>query len=118
MFSKIKISREDDFASGGPPMEHFTVDQMCKHGGCEMAIRFVISADSLATPACPAGTINTYVCPTRQPTQTMYDSLCLLRRALPPSLDTLQNVFAIFVQLQLRDNDLGGVNADRHRLTR
>jgi hypothetical protein len=95
-------------------MEHFTLDQTCKHGGCEMAIRFVISTDSLATPACPAGTINTYVCPTRHPTQTVYDRLVLLHRILPTSLDALQNVLAILVQLQLRDNDLGRVDANRH----
>lgn len=100
-------------------MEHFTVDQTCKHGGCEMAIRFVISAESLAKPASSsAGTINTPVCPTRQPTQTMYDYLFLLRYVLPASLDTLQNGLAVLVQLQLRDDDLGGVNADWHRLTR
>jgi hypothetical protein len=42
--------------------------------------------------------------------------LFLLRYVLPSSLDALQNVLAILVQLQLRDDDLGGVDADGHRL--
>jgi hypothetical protein len=44
----------------------------------------------------------------------MYDNLFLLRLNLPASLDTLQYVLTVLVQLQLRDDDLGRVNADRY----
>jgi hypothetical protein len=94
-------------------MEHFTVDQTCKHGGCETAIMFVISRDSLAKPAPPAGIYKHSGVP-NTPTQTMYDDLFLLRLNLPTSLDTLQYVLTVLVQLQLRDDDLGRVNADRY----
>lgn len=46
--SSIKLRR---FASGGPPMDHFTVHQTCKHGGCEMAITFFCHSLCLAHPA-------------------------------------------------------------------
>jgi hypothetical protein len=67
-------------------MEHFTVDQTCKHGGCEMAIRFVNFVNGLAKqPVYPAGTINTHVCLTRQPTNpadvmTTYDFFAAISR--------------------------------------
>lgn len=80
---------------------------------------FIISADSLAKPAgLSAGTINTPVCPTRRPTQIMYNYLCRrLLCVLPASLDALQNVLTVLVQLQLGDDDLRGVDADWHRLS-
>jgi hypothetical protein len=39
--AKHITSSRHEFALGEPPMEHFTVDQTCKHGGCEMAIMFL-----------------------------------------------------------------------------
>lgn len=49
------------------------------------------------------------------PTQTRYAHLFLLR-VLPTGLDALQNVLTVLVELQLGDDDLGGVDADGHRL--
>lgn len=42
--------------------------------------------------------------------------LFLLRCVLPAGLDALQNALTVLVQLQLRDDDFGRVNADGNRL--
>lgn len=99
-------------------MEHFTVDQTCKHGGCEMAIRFVISANNLAKPAGLSSGYYKHSCMPKRANQSSpcNDHLCLLRCVLSTGLDALQNVLTILIQLQLRDDDLGWMYADRHRL--
>jgi hypothetical protein len=102
-------------------MEHFTVDQTCKHGGCEMAIRFVIFMNRLAKPANLPSWYYKHSCmpntPTNQPSR-WNNHLCLLRCDLPTSLNALQDVLTVLIQFQLRDDDLGWVNADWHRLAR
>lgn len=44
----------------------------------------------------------------------MYDHLILLRLDLSTGLDTLQYALTVLVELQLGDDNLGGVNANRH----
>jgi hypothetical protein len=63
-------------------MEHFTVDQTCRHGGCETAIMFVISRDNLANQPHQLVFINIQVCPTRQPRpcMTIYSFFALISR--------------------------------------
>jgi len=109
-------------------MEHFTVDHMCKHIGCEMAIKFSFLESMHGTersrqqPCKPQ--VNTR-CPTPKRTSTIISSKTLflllalqLLLDLAASLDALQDALTVLVELELGDDDFGGVNADGHGLAR
>jgi len=90
-------------------MEHFTIDQTCKHGGCEMAIMFWYFH---LLPSKASHSSRRYKKNSGMPKHANPDHLVLLSLDLATSLDALQNVLTILVQLQLGDDDLGGVDTD------
>jgi hypothetical protein len=87
-------------------MDHFTVHQTCKHGGCEMAIMFFCHSLCLAHPASnPQRFLRKQSCQTRR----AQCNLCLrlqLLLDLSPGLDALQYALTVLVELQLGDDNL------------
>jgi len=118
MYSKTQHGRTTTLASGGPPMDHFTVDQTCKHEGCEMAIMYFVIPYAVCITSPTLCTIHEML---NTPSPNQAEHLCLrlqLLLDLAAVLNALQNVLTVLIDLQFGDNNLRRVNADGDGLAR
>lgn len=94
-------------------MEHFTRTMRASTEGCEMAIiKFCHSLCRVARIAQTSQVVYSHYAK-RPQTILVHSSLCLqLLLDLAAGLDALKYALTVLVQLQLGDNNLGGVDTD------